>query len=102
MADSTSHAPALQTSIPGGGFDEKAAAPSAAPASKPKVEDDDEDEDIDALIEDLESHDGHGMDDEDEDEAAQPGGERVIPEEMLQTDTRIGLTDQEVVARRRK
>ncbi|EFW98999.1 plasma membrane ATPase [Grosmannia clavigera kw1407] len=100
MADSTSHAPALQTNIPGGGFDEKSAAPPAQ-ASKPKVEDD-EDEDIDALIEDLESHDGHGLEEDDEDEAAQPGGERIIPEEMLQTDTRIGLTDQEVVARRRK
>ena len=102
MAESTSAAPALNTSIPGGDFDEKAAAPPAAATKKP-VEDEDEDEDIDALIEDLESNDGHADDDEDEEEAeTNVHGGRVIPEEMLQTDTRIGLTEQEVVARRRK
>lgn len=100
MADSTSHAPALQTNIPGGDFDEKAPA-AAAPAAKPKIEDEEEDEDIDALIEDLESQDGHGADDEEEEEAS-PGGGRVVPEDMLMTDTRIGLTEQEVVVRRRK
>jgi H+-transporting ATPase len=66
-----------------------------------KVEDDeDEDEDIDALIEDLESQDA--AIDEEDDEIAQPGGERVIPEELLQTDTRHGLTSAEVLARRKK
>lgn len=58
MADhSASGAPALSTNIESGKFDEKAAE-AAAYQPKPKVEDD-EDEDIDALIEDLESHDGH-------------------------------------------
>ncbi|EPE08775.1 plasma membrane atpase [Ophiostoma piceae UAMH 11346] len=103
MAESTSAAPALNTSIPGGDFDEKNAAAAPAPATKKPVQDDDEDEDIDALIEDLESNDGHAQDDEDEEEAeTNVHGGRVIPEEMLQTDTRIGLTEQEVVARRRK
>jgi H+-transporting ATPase len=101
MAESTSAAPALNTSIPGGEFDEKNAAP--VEAVKKPVEDEEEDEDIDALIEDLESNDGHAVDDEDEEEAeTNAHGGRVIPEEMLQTDTRIGLTEQEVVARRRK
>ena len=60
MADhSASGAPALSTNIESGKFDEKAAEHPAPYQPKPKVEDDDEDEDIDALIEDLESHDGH-------------------------------------------
>lgn len=81
MADNGS--PALNTQIESGNFDEKERAAAPAPA-KPKVEDDeDEDEDIDALIEDLESQDGHGEDEEDE-ERDQHGG-RVIPEELLQT-----------------
>lgn len=80
--------PALNTQIESGNFDEKErraeAAPAEAPAAKPKVEDDeDEDEDIDALIEDLESQDGHG-EEEEEEERDQHGG-RVIPEELLQT-----------------
>lgn len=56
-------------------------------------------QDMDALIEDLESQDGH-MDDEEEE--VQPGGGRVVPEDMLQTDTRVGLTESEVLARRKK
>lgn len=57
---STTGAPALSTDIESGKFDEKAAhhVP-AAPAAKPGIEDEEEDEDIDALIDDLESHDGH-------------------------------------------
>ena len=48
-------APALSTSIGGGKFDEKE-------VIRPKhvAEEEEEDEDIDALIEDLESNDGHG------------------------------------------
>lgn len=53
----------------------------------------------DALIEDLESQDGH---DAEEDEEESPHGGRVVPEDMLQTDTRQGLTEAEVIARRRK
>jgi hypothetical protein len=63
-----------------GHFDEKTEAPAAAPApvgyqSKPKNLDDDEDEDIDALIEDLESQDGHQEDEEEEEST--PGGKKA-------------------------
>ena len=74
----------MNTQIESGNFDEKHAAPAeSAPPTQPKVEDDDEDEDIDALIEDLESQDGHGEDAEEE-ERDEHGG-RLIPEELLQT-----------------
>ncbi|KAK3345263.1 hypothetical protein B0H65DRAFT_426022 [Neurospora tetraspora] len=102
MADhSASGAPALSTNIESGKFDEKAAEQGAPYQPKPKVEDDDEDEDIDALIEDLESHDGNDVEEEEE-EGTPAGGGRVVPEDMLQTDTRVGLTSEEVVQRRRK
>lgn len=55
---------------------------------------------MDALIEELESEDA--AIDYEEDEVAQPGNARVIPEELLQTDTRLGLTDSEVISRRKK
>ena len=58
-----------------------------------------DDEDIDALIAELESEDG---DEEDEEEAAPGMSARPIPEELLNTDTRKGLTSQEVTERRRK
>ena len=54
---STTGAPALSTDIESGKFDEKEAHP--VPAKAP-VEEEEEDEDIDALIDDLESNDGHG------------------------------------------
>jgi len=60
-----------------------------------------EDEDIDQLIEDLESQDGENADYEEE-EVQQPGGARLIPEDLLQTDTRIGLLSAEVLIRRKK
>ena len=53
----TAGAPALSTNIESGKFDEKE--PQYVPAKQQKVEDEEEDEDMDALIEDLESHDGH-------------------------------------------
>ncbi|EDN09810.1 plasma membrane ATPase [Histoplasma capsulatum] len=79
-----------------------AAAASAAHEEKkpPLPEEEDEDEDMDALIEELESQDGH-IDIED-DEDGEPGGARPVPDELLTTDTRHGLTDAEVVARRKK
>lgn len=97
----------LGTSVPSGEFagQEKAAAP-AAPAQeldekkRPDAGDEDEDEDMDALIADLESNEGHI--EEEDDEAAEAGEARPIPEELLQTDTRMGLTDEEVTARRKK
>jgi H+-transporting ATPase len=98
MAESTTGAPQLDAPK----FDEKhieSHPTEKAPARK--VEDEEEeDEDIDALIEDLESQDGHGEIDDEEDNT--PGAGRVVPEDMLQTDTRVGLTEAEVTARRRK
>jgi H+-transporting ATPase len=71
------------------------------PAAKKETaaDDDDEDEDIDALIEELESQDAG---EEEEEQEAQPGGARTVPEELLQTDTRTGLTAQDVTTRRKK
>ncbi|EGX88827.1 Plasma membrane ATPase (Proton pump) [Cordyceps militaris CM01] len=97
-------APALDTNIESGGFDEKRhQQAAAAPPIKatPAAEDDDEDEDIDALIEDLESEDGHANVEEEEEETNAATG-RVVPEDMLQTDSRVGLTEAEVIQRRRK
>ena len=67
--------------------------------SRKPQEDDDEDEDLDALIEELESLDpDEGL----EAEIQTVAGTRSVPEEHLQTDTRIGLIEPEVVARRKK
>ncbi|CRK44800.1 hypothetical protein BN1723_016391 [Verticillium longisporum] len=104
MAESNSAAaPALKTPIESHRFEEKDRPLDTgvdAPV-KPKVEEEeDEDEDIDALIEDLESQDGHIEEDEEEETAV--GGARVIPEDQLATDTRLGLTEAEVLNRRRK
>lgn len=63
-------------------------------------EEEEPDEDIDALIEELESQDA-AIDYEDEEEV-QAGAARNVPEELLQTDTRLGLTSAEVVNRRKK
>ncbi|GKT51543.1 plasma membrane ATPase [Colletotrichum spaethianum] len=104
MADShATAAPAISTPIESHKLDEKEHAVDA-PAANPKAEvDEEDDEDIDALIEDLESQDGH-VDEEEEAfiEDGTPGMGRVVPEEQLQTDTRLGLTEQEVINRRRK
>ena len=66
-----------------------------------KQADDDEDiEDIDALIDDLESQVG---DEEEYDDDAAPGSSaRPVPEDLLQTDTRNGLTTAEVEQRRKR
>lgn len=106
-------APALDTNIESGRFDEKRSQQPQqqqqyqsgqphAPKKSAAGQDDDEDEDIDALIEDLESQDGHGGMEEEDEEDNTPGGGRVVPEDMLQTDSRVGLTESEVTARRRK
>ena len=55
---------------------------------------------MDALIEELESQDAN-VDPEDE-EGDEPGGARPVAEELLQTDTRMGLSSQEVYVTRRK
>ena len=75
---------------------------STAPVSEKTeaaLDDDDEDEDMDALIDDLESDDGQPADEE---EVIEAGGARPVPEELLQTDTRFGLSDAEVLLRRKK
>lgn len=64
-----------------------------------KIDDDDEDEDMDALIEELESLDPEQ--DIEEDIQDKIGG-AAVPEEFLQTDTRTGLSEPEVIARRKK
>lgn len=67
---------------------------------KTTLPDDDEDEDLDALLDDLESHDGR--DEEEDDASIEPGGARSVPEELLQTNPEYGLSDAEVTARRKK
>lgn len=64
------------------------------------VAEEDEDEDIDALIEELESQDANQ--DAEEEDTAQPGGAKPVPEELLQTDPRMGLTNEEIDRRRKK
>src|SRR5436190_2104906 len=63
MADSSAAgAPALSTNIASGKFDDEKAPQHPPTATKEKVEEgEEEDEDIDALIEDLESQDGHAQ-----------------------------------------
>lgn len=79
--------------------DEKNADIEKAPPKDDYNEDDDEEEDLDALIEELESQDENIQEEE---EVVEPGGARTVPEEMLQTDTRTGLTTTEVGQRRKK
>jgi len=59
-----------------------------------------EDEDIDALIEDLESEDG--LLDEEDEEGSGAMSAKPVAEEFLQTDTRTGLTSQEIADRRKR
>lgn len=101
----------LGTKIPRGDFDNEKVTTSGGASEgetnaqitekAPKKDDDGDDiDDMDALIEDLESDAGG---EEDEDEDAAPGSSaRPVPEELLNTDTRVGLTSREVDARRKK
>jgi H+-transporting ATPase len=102
----------IGTSVPSGNLDEKKDyGPGPGPGNNDDekvpptkeaapLEEEEEDEDIDALIEELESQDANI--DPDEEEAVQPGGARLVPEELLQTSTRTGLTATEVQTRRKK
>lgn len=65
----------------------------------PKTVEDDEEEDIDQLILDLQSN--NGLDGEDLEEEDQTTF-KAVPEELLQTDPSTGLTEEEVVKRRKK
>jgi magnesium-transporting ATPase (P-type) len=91
----------LGTQIPQGGFASDPEKQQISGKPKVPVDDDDEDiEDIDALIDDLESQDGN---EDFDDESAAPGSSaRPVPEDLLQTDTRTGLTSAEVDQRRKK
>lgn len=63
-----------------GEYNEKAGTPGAGPTpyQKPaKGEEEDEDEDLDALIEELESQDGH-QEEEEEEENAPPGCKQTL------------------------
>ena len=60
---------------------------------------DDEDEDIDQLVLDLQSNPANLDDDE---EAEEEGTFKAVPDELLQTDPRVGLTDDEVHKRRKR
>lgn len=104
-SNTSSDAPQLGTNIESGEFNEKSGhhgVDNGATTTGTKAPaDEDEDEDMDALIDELESQDGHAEDDE-EDEDVGPGAGRTIPEDQLQTDTRVGLTEQEVIQRRKK
>lgn len=92
----------LGTNIESGQFDEKNGGVNTVNAGVTKhEEEEEEDEDMDALIDELESQDGHAEEEEAEEENG-PAQERPVPEDLLQTDTRIGLTDAEVQARRKK
>jgi len=99
----------LGTDVPSGALDEKKeygtgnnAAPIDVAAAKKEggPGEEEEDEDIDALIEELESQDAAL--DNDEEETVQPGGARTVPEELLQTSTRTGLSSADVATRRKK
>ncbi|CAI4218157.1 unnamed protein product [Parascedosporium putredinis] len=81
------------------GYDEKKDVKPAHPVA-PAGEDLEDDEDLDALIDELESQDGHDFEEEGEEDAH--GNVRQVPDDMLQTSTVTGLTNDEVLARRRK
>lgn len=61
----------------------------------------DGDEDMDALIDELESEDDR-MEDHEDDNEVELGNRFVVPEDQLQTDCRVGLTEFEVQIRRKK
>ncbi|QDS76869.1 plasma membrane H+-ATPase [Venturia effusa] len=88
----------LGTSVPGSELNEKS--DYGTSEKRNVIEDEEEDEDMDALIEELESQDAN-IEDEEEEEAV-AGAARNVPEELLQTSTRDGLTSAEVLQRRKK
>jgi H+-transporting ATPase len=103
---SSTDAPNLNdsTHIESGGFDNEKVhsdvAETKAPAKKVEDDDEEEEEDIDALIDDLESQDGHEEAEDEQDNNPTQG--RIVPEDLLQTDTRVGLTEDDVTTRRKK
>ena len=69
---------------------------------KAAADEDEEDEDMDALIDELESHDGGAVGAEEEEEEGEAGSAPPVSEDLLQTSTRTGLTEHEVGQRRKK
>ena len=96
-----SDAQKLTVTMDPGTLDKKMPPPEAVTVLKRQVNEE-EDEDMDALIDELESNDGHENDEEGQGEEALPGAVHVISEEYLQTDTCRGLTEAEVLSRRKK
>lgn len=87
----------LNTNVDSGAFDEKTS--KAKTTSKPN---DEEDYDIEALIDELEAQDGLEAEVPEEETTSTPGGGRVIPEDQLNTSSVTGLSDAEVLIRRKK
>lgn len=102
----------LTTNIESGQFDEEknvgvvnAAVDKSITPPRPRappIDDEEEDEDMDALIDDLESQDGHEAEEDNGEDAAGNKKIKEVPESLLLTDTRIGLTEAEVLLRRKK
>jgi len=90
----------LNTDIESGNFNEKASHNDTA--SKTPHAEEEEDEDMDALIDELESQDGHQEEEEMADDSITPAVGRNVPEDLLNTSLQTGLTEQEVTARRKK
>lgn len=100
-SSSAGDAPHIGTHIPSSGIDSEKRDVIDEKGVEGTPLDDDDDEDIDQLIDDLESQDGH--EEEVDDTEATPGSSaRPVPEDLLQTDTRTGLTSAEVEQRRKK
>lgn len=74
----------------------------AAPMNEKPPADIEEDADMDALIDELESQDGHAADAEEVEDEVEAGGARPVSEELLATNINVGLTEQEVATRRKK
>ncbi|VEU22743.1 DEKNAAC103803 [Brettanomyces naardenensis] len=78
-----------------------AAATAASPAEK-APEDEDEDANIDQLVMELQSNQGDEDEEEEEEEGEAKSSFKQVPENLLQTDPSIGLTDSEVQHRTKK
>lgn len=77
---------------------EKREASPVRPPPAAAANDEEEDEDMDQLIAELESADG-AAEEEEEGSVADGVSAKPVPEELLQTDTRTGLSDSEVLNR---
>lgn len=88
-------------------YDERPGRPKAGSQSTSSTADEkkglvhgDDDASIDALIADLQSEDGLVV--TDQESSHEPGGGPTLSDELLQTNPRFGLTDGEVLARRKR